>query len=269
LEDKKKLTGEKLRCRVTLMGENQAKGGGKMRKICKIGTIFLLLCLAVPCLGPARPAPEALPAGSALCPPAVAITFDDGPRRSTTTALLDGLAERGVHATFFLIGNRLEGSEELVCRMEAEGHQVGIHSTNHKALKGLNRQDFNEEVEGTRRRLEAILGHSDFLLRPPYGMVDQGVKTMAGSPIILWSIDPEDWDDKNVQREVAEVTSAVQDGDIILFHDIYPESVTAALAVIDKLMAEGYYFVTVEELFSMRGMELKAGEVYLHARDQP
>lgn len=256
-----------------------------MRKIWKNGAVLLLLCLSLLWLGQgagcppvqdARPAggpgPQAdgeQPADGALSPRAVAITFDDGPRRSTTTVLLDGLAQRGVHATFFLIGNRLEGSEDLVRRMEEEGHQVGVHSTNHKALKGLNRQDFCQEVEVTRQHLTNILGHGSFLLRPPYGMVDEGVKAMAGSPIILWSIDPEDWNDKNVQREVAEVVSAVQDGDIILFHDIYPESVTAALSVIDTLMARGYYFVTVEELFAMKGMALKPGEVYLHARDLP
>ena len=67
----------------------------------------------------------------------IALTFDDGPRRSTTTALLDGLAERGVHATFFLIGAQVEGNEDVVRRMEAEGHQVGIHTYDHVALTGL------------------------------------------------------------------------------------------------------------------------------------
>ena len=120
----------------------------------------------------------------------IALTFDDGPRRSTTTALLDGLAQRGVHATFFLIGAQVEGNEDIVRRMEAEGHQVGIHTYDHVELTGLNRADFDVQVGRTRDLLAGILGHRDFLLRPPYGMTDASVKAWAECPIIIWSIDP-------------------------------------------------------------------------------
>ena len=75
-------------------------------------------------------------------PKLIALTFDDGPRRSTTTKLLDGLAQRGVKATFFLIGLNLDGNEDLVLRMDREGHQIGLHSYNHKLLTGLSTADF-------------------------------------------------------------------------------------------------------------------------------
>ncbi len=192
----------------------------------------------------------------------VAITFDDGPRRETTTLLLDGLARRGVPATFFLVGTRVAGKEDLVLRMEAEGHQVGIHSQNHKPLDGLDEAGLGEEVTALGNTLAALLGEHSFMLRPPYGFVSDGLCRWAQAPVILWSVDPEDWADHDPTRQTAAVVEQVKDGDIILLHDIYYASVETALTVVDTLLAEGYRFVTVEELFALRGIEPEAGKVY-------
>ncbi len=197
----------------------------------------------------------------------VALTFDDGPRRSTTTALLDGLSQRGVHATFFLIGQNVDGNEDLVLRMDREGHQIGIHSYRHKMLTGLNAADFYAEVGALRERLEELVGHDSLLLRPPYGKIDNAVRRMAGCPIILWSIDPEDWSDEDTGRQVALITGQARDGDIILLHDIYPSSVETALRVVDELHAQGFYFTTIDELFAAKGLALRPGETYNCARD--
>lgn len=211
---------------------------------------------------------EACPADAVLTqecePKLIALTFDDGPRRSTTTELLDGLAQRGVRATFFLIGEQVPGNEDLLRRMDEEGHQIGIHTYDHVMLTGLNAADFSAQVDRTRTVLKNALGHNDFLLRPPYGMVDDGVKRRAGCPIILWSVDPEDWDDKNTDRIVEHVVSRAKDGDIILLHDIYPTSVEAALRIVDALHQKGFYFLTVDELAAQRRLSLKAGTTYLN-----
>ena len=198
-------------------------------------------------------------------PKLIALTFDDGPRRSTTTALLDGLAQRGVRATFFLIGSQVENNEDVVQRMDAEGHQIGIHTFDHVKLTGLSKADFDAQVDRTRQLLKTTLGHNDFLLRPPYGMTDAGVKEHAGCPIILWSIDPEDWGDQNAGREIQHVVSKARDGSIILLHDIFPASVEAALAIVDQLHAQGYLFVTIDELFEARHVPLEAGKSYSSA----
>lgn len=198
-------------------------------------------------------------------PKLIALTFDDGPRRSTTTALLDGLAQRGVQATFFLIGAQLENNEDVIQRMDAEGHQIGIHTFDHVRLTGLNQTDFEAQVGRTRGLLKDILGHNDFLLRPPYGMVDEGIQKHAGCPIILWSVDPEDWGERNVAREVEHVVKNVRDGSIILMHDIFSESVDAALQIVDRLHMEGYLFVTVSQLFDLRHIPLEAGKHYSDA----
>lgn len=200
--------------------------------------------------------------------PLIALTFDDGPRRDTTTKLLEGLAERGVPATFFLVGEQLIGNEDIARRMDEEGHQIGIHTYDHVLLTGLNQADFDEQVDKTRQMLKNILGHNDFVLRPPYGLYDEGVQTKAECPIILWSIDPEDWGDKSTDRIVRHIVNNAEDGAIVLLHDIYPTSVEAALRVVDELHAKGYLFATVDQLFAARGIELEDGVVYRNAPAQ-
>lgn len=230
----------------------------------KARLLFLLLALALPLLIEGLYSGQTLPVDgpAQLERPVVALTFDDGPRRSTTGELLDGLAQRGAHATFFLVGEMLEGNGDLVERMAAEGHQIGVHTYDHVWLTELSAVDFEKQVGRTRRLLTEMVGEGSYWLRPPYGGVDRGVEKRAGSPVILWSVDPEDWDDKNVTRIVEHIVSNVRDGDIILLHDIYPSSVEAALQVVDRLQERGFLFATVEELAQLRHIELKEGEVY-------
>ena len=216
----------------------------------------------------ALPAPaEVKPAGGSAAievdgAPLVALTFDDGPRNATTGALLDGLALREVPATFFLVGSRVAGSEELIRRMAADGHQVGIHSFDHVVISGLSRRDFDLQVGKTRAVLRDVLGEKDFWLRPPYGIVDDTAAKWCGCPLILWSVDPEDWKDKDVDRIVAAVLEHVEDGDIILMHDIFSTSVEAALRIVDALLGQGYCFVTVEQLMEARGITPERGVQY-------
>lgn len=192
----------------------------------------------------------------------LALTFDDGPKAETTPVLLDGLAQRGVEATFFLITDQLPGQEELVKRMVDAGHQVGIHTAGHQCLVGVDDTTFTQQVAGAREALAEVTGMEDFLLRPPYGLLDEGVRKRAESPIILWSIDTEDWKYKDAQRVKDWIVSHAEDGAIILLHDIYSTSVEGALAAVDELEREGYRFVTVDELARLRGVELQDGESY-------
>lgn len=228
-----------------------------------------VICAAVFLLRPQEP-PKVIQADSAVKvaepqPKLLALTFDDGPRRATTSKLLEGLEQRGVQATFFLIGKQIEGNEDLIRQMADGGHQIGIHTYDHVELRDLSPADIHRQLDPTREALRAILGDREFLLRPPYGFVDDTLLQQADSPLILWSVDPEDWHDRNVQREVAHIVSHVQDGDIILMHDIFPESVDAALQVIDQLHQAGYAFVTVDDLLLSRGITPEIGKTYRHA----
>jgi peptidoglycan/xylan/chitin deacetylase (PgdA/CDA1 family) len=203
---------------------------------------------------------------SAEGPPLVALTFDDGPRSSTTSRLLEGLSQREIPATFFLVGQCVAGNEELVRDMAQAGHQIGIHTYDHVRVTGLSRRDFLTQVEDTRAVLRSLLGEGEYWLRPPYGIVDRSVQQWADCPLILWSIDPEDWKDRDSQRIVSAVLERVGDGDIILMHDIYESSVDAALQVADSLLERGYCFVTVEQLLSLREVQPEAGQTYTAAR---
>lgn len=228
-----------------------------------------VICAAVFLLRPQEP-PKVIQADSAVKvaepqPKLLALTFDDGPRRATTAKLLEGLEQRGVQATFFLIGKQIEGNEDLIRQMADSGHQIGIHTFDHVELRNLSPADIHRQLDPTREALRAILGDRELLLRPPYGFVDDTLLQQADSPIILWSVDPEDWHDRNVQREVTHIVSHVQDGDIILMHDIFSESVDAALQVVDQLHQAGYAFVTVDDLLLSRGITPETGKIYRHA----
>ena len=235
--------------------------------------VLLVVCfmLAVPASVPETASPASAPAQVEAEPeetdmPVVALTFDDGPRSSTTGRLLDELALREVPATFFLLGHRIPGNEDLVRRMAAEGHQIGVHTYDHVEVTGLSREDFDLQVGKTRALLMDVLGEGEFWLRPPYGIVDESVECWADGPLILWSVDPEDWKDQDVGRIVAGVVEHVQDGDIILMHDLYSSSVDAAVQIVDALLGKGYCFVTVEDLLARNGIEAQDGVIYRSGR---
>jgi len=192
----------------------------------------------------------------------MALTFDDGPHPEHTGPLLDGLKARGVRATFFLVGTQIQYAPELVSRMAREGHQIGVHTYSHVTVAGLEQEEFRMQVEGTRRLIYGLLGERELWLRPPYGVLDENTRLWADSPVVLWSVDPEDWKDDRVTRIREHLVSHARDGDIILMHDIYPSSVEAALAAVDELQKQGVRFVTVAELLEARGTVPQAGQVY-------
>ena len=135
----------------------------------------LLCMLAVPLLALAPRSEESLPA-SAAEPVAVpekyvALTFDDGPWPETTEQLLDGLAERGAKATFFLIGEQIAGHEDTVRRMADEGHQVGSHTFTHMDLSRGDPAERLREIAATDETLRALLGDGVYWLRPPWGFL--------------------------------------------------------------------------------------------------
>lgn len=194
----------------------------------------------------------------------VALTFDDGPRRETTEALLDGLLERGAQATFFVIGTQILCSdhEALLERMAAEGHQVGNHTYSHERLLELKEESVVEEIQKNAVILENILGEGEYWLRPPYGMIDESRAELVDTPMIYWTLDPEDWKWLDCKKVVDIVTENIRAGDIVLLHDFYPSSVEATLEIIDRLQPQGYVFVTVEELFDIYGVTPEKGVLY-------
>lgn len=230
----------------------------------KIVPVFLLAILAALCLagGEAVPAEGGaeIPAGEKY----VALTFDDGPRRCTTECLLDGLKERGARATFFLIGQQIEDNADLVARMAEEGHQIGNHTWSHQRLDSVLPDAAAQEVARTEAALEALLGEGEYWLRPPYGQVAEGADFDV--PMVKWSVDPRDWESRDTGKVTQAILDCAKPNSILLLHDIYPTSVEAALRVVDRLQAEGYWFVTVEELLWLNGVTPEPGRMYRTGR---
>lgn len=178
----------------------------------------------------------------------VAITFDDGPHSIYTEMLLDGLKERDVVATFFVIGVNIEGNEDILKRISDEGHLVGNHTYSHENICDCSQNQLNDEISKTNILIKNVTGKDVKYIRPPFGNCTE--KTINNMTVVLWNVDPRDWcvTDENVI--VKRIVENVSDGDIILLHDIFKSSVNAALKTIDILKEQGYEFVTVEEIFS-------------------
>ncbi len=178
----------------------------------------------------------------------IALTFDDGPHPVYTKLLLDGLRKRGVKVTFFLIGQNLDGNEDLVRQMKEDGHLIGNHSQKHMQLTRESAQDACNQIQCTNEKLESITGEMPHYIRPPYGSWSEELECMVPMTVVLWDIDPLDWKVQNTSQIVSHVVKRAQDGSIVLLHDSYETSVEAALEIIDTLSANGYNFVTADEL---------------------
>ena len=180
--------------------------------------------------------------------PSIAITFDDGPSSRYTGRLLDGLKERNVKASFFLIGENAEENPELVERIYKEGHLIGNHTYSHIQMTHLSEEAAVREIEKTDQVISAITGEHVAYMRPPFGAWQRELEIKMEVLPVLWSVDPLDWTTENVDEIVSKVVTEVEEGDIILLHDCYASSVEAALRIVDILQKEGYEFVTVDRL---------------------
>ena len=217
----------------------------------RIFCIFLCFCMVIP------------PVFAAEEVKYVALTFDDGPSGRYTRRLLDGLRERDVKATFFLCGYRLQEYPKEAQRIFAEGHEIGLHGYSHENMGQMTYGQAKKELQKTLALLPK--GCDPAFLRPPGGANGVGLQQAAkevGVAILNWSVDPKDWANHDVATVTAAVTQAVQDGDIILLHDMCDCSVTAALQIIDTLQDQGFRFVTVSELAQLRGVTPIPGQLY-------
>lgn len=178
----------------------------------------------------------------------IALTFDDGPHPVYTPELLDGFKERGVRVSFFLIGQNIEGNEEIIRRMKEEGHLIGNHSQSHMQLSKENIDAACQQISTTNQKIFEITGEMPSYVRPPYGSWSEELECRVPMTVALWDVDTLDWKSQNKDQIVRHVIKHADDGAVILLHDVYETSVEAALEIIDTLTKEGYEFVTVDDL---------------------
>lgn len=180
--------------------------------------------------------------------PKIALTFDDGPHPYYTEQLLKGLAKRKVKATFFVTGENVEAYPEVTKQICEEGHLIGNHTYSHIQLSRSNTESYKEEIKKTNQVIRDVTGQDTIYIRPPYGSWNKEFEKELNMFPVLWTIDPLDWCSSNVDCIVNTVCAKAGENDIILMHDQYKTTVTAALQIVDRLMEEGYEFVTVDEL---------------------
>ena len=194
--------------------------------------------------------------------PMVALTFDDGPGERTGE-LLAQLEKYNAHATFFMQGKNIPGKEDFVKKMKEIGCELGNHSYDHPQLTKLSADKIANQIGTTNNLIQQAAGSTATVMRPPYGAINDTVRSSVGLPMILWSIDTLDWKTRNAQSSIDTVMNDVQDGDVILMHDIHTESIDAALVLIPKLEEAGYQLVTVSEMAKAKGVALQNGEKYV------
>lgn len=180
--------------------------------------------------------------------PKIALTFDDGPSAAWTPVLLDGLKERGVKATFFLIGENADKNPEIVKRMAEEGHLIGNHTYHHVELTKVSENEARLELADTSAVIVRITGKEPEYMRPPFGAWQRKLEREIQMLPVLWTIDPLDWTTENQDEIVNKVVTEAEENDIILLHDCYKSSIEAGLRIVDILQEEGFMFVTVDEL---------------------
>ena len=227
----------------------------------RILSLLLAVALVLTMLPVMTPRVEAKTGGKL-----VALTFDDGPSRSYTPQLLDGLKERGVPVTFFILGENAVNNRSIVRRAYEEGHEIACHTWDHPNLNNCSESTIKKQIEDTFEELDRACGdEAEYLVRPPYGNANEKVRNAIDVPLIYWSVDSEDWDLLNTEKVRKKIVADTYDGCIILCHDIHKTTIPAALQAIDELMDLGYEFVTVSELFRRRGRELEAHKLHYNS----
>jgi peptidoglycan/xylan/chitin deacetylase (PgdA/CDA1 family) len=181
----------------------------------------------------------------------VALTFDDGPTPGVTDLILDELQKRKLHATFFMIGQRIAAAPDLARRVLAEGHEVGNHTFTHPNLTTLADSQVEAEIQKTQDIMGEVLNHRAAWFRPPYGALRRnqaGLLGRKGLGIVLWSVDSADWSQPGAAQIVGTILAETKPGSIILCHDLQRQTADGVGAILDSLLERGFTLTTLSPL---------------------
>ncbi|WP_096156698.1 polysaccharide deacetylase family protein [Bacillus sp. FJAT-45066] len=189
----------------------------------------------------------------------VALTFDDGPDDYYTPRMLDVLKEKGVPATFFVVGRQVDAFPQIMKRIVEEGHGIANHTQTHPNLRTQWSSNVRAQVNTTQETMARVVGRRPDIFRPPYGSLtkaDVVVLNELGMKNIMWSVDTVDWSGASADEILRTVHRDITPGGIILQHNFQSNSrlldgsLEALPRIIDELTARGYKFVTIQTLLS-------------------
>ena len=174
----------------------------------------------------------------------VYLTFDDGPNAEQTPRVLDVLKRNNAKATFFCIGSRIAGNEQILKRIIGEGHTIGNHSFSHtNSFPLFSRRRMIADIEQCQKSIENAIGTTPTLFRPPFGVtnptVGKAVKTL-NLKTIGWTIRTYDTNRCSDAKIVRRISRQLRPGAIILLHDTLPQSAERLQVVIDVVRENGY-----------------------------
>jgi peptidoglycan-N-acetylglucosamine deacetylase len=192
----------------------------------------------------------------------VALTFDDGPHPEVTPRLLTALRSVNVPATFFLIGRRAERNPDLARRIQAEGHEVGNHTWDHRPLTVGACRSPERQIARTEEVLERLCPGSPRIFRPPFGAIGPGGRTALarhGLLPVYWSVVPADWDPLPPEVVTERVLAGVHPGAVIVLHGGRPwhsGGVKAVEGLVAALRERAYEIVSLPRMLAASGFEI-------------
>ena len=197
--------------------------------------------------------------------PMVALTFDDGPEPGVTERIVSLLKNAGGRATFFIMGNRVEIYADILKSSFDAGCEIGNHSFSHPDFLTLTDEQIEYEIEHTSSLVESVTGSSTYLVRLPYASANDNVRSKVRHPIINWNIDTEDWLHRDANYVAQHILERIEDGDIVIMHDLYATTAEACEIVVPELIRRGFQLVTVSEMMAAKGIDMKNGQTYTDA----
>jgi peptidoglycan-N-acetylglucosamine deacetylase len=185
----------------------------------------------------------------------VAITFDDGPQLKHTPQILDILKQQAVPAAFFCIGRNIPDNEELLQRIDEEGHVVGNHSYSHHFWFDMfGAKQMLAELKSVDDTVENVIGKRPRLFRPPYGVTNPNVRraVQRGKYIpVGWNIRSLDTVAKQPEDVMKRITPLIKPGAVILLHDSMEVTLQALPALIAYIRKEGYRIERIDKLLNI------------------
>jgi len=186
----------------------------------------------------------------------IAISFDDGPAKNYTPAILQVLQQNNIKATFFCIGNRIPGNQNILQQIKDEGHIIGNHSyTHHFWFDMFSAKKMLADLKQMDAEIEKAIGVTPLLFRPPYGVTNPNLAKaiLKGNYTpVGWSVRSMDTVIKNENKLLQKINRGIQPGAVFLFHDTSITTLNILPQFIKEVKNRGYSIVPLDKLLLLK-----------------